>query len=103
PGEVRTEVFDLDLKTRGGKPIPMRLFHKVAFGADGARGAWRPLALNRARGEGSDPQRAAEVRFMRFFQNTPMAIATVDKAGRIGRRHARLPHTFQGLTKHDAT
>src|SRR5262249_442080 len=52
PGEVRTEVFDLDLKTRGGKPIPMRLFHKVAFGADGAPGASRTLALNRARGEG---------------------------------------------------
>src|SRR6476660_3135949 len=74
PGEVRTEVFDLDLKTRGGKPIPMRLFHKVAFGADGTPGASRTLALNRARGEGSDPQRAAEVRFMRFFQNTPMQL-----------------------------
>ena len=97
PGEVRTEVFDLDLKTRGGKPIPMRLFHKVAFGADGAPGASRTLALNRARGEGSDPQRAAEVRFMRFFQNTPMAIATVDKTGRIGRSNARFAKTFEGL------
>jgi len=101
PGEVRTEVFDLDLKTRGGKPIPMRLFHKVAFGADGAPGASRTLALNRARGEGSDPQRAAEVRFMRFFQNTPMAIATVDKAGRIGRSNARFAKTFEGLIKND--
>jgi two-component system cell cycle sensor histidine kinase/response regulator CckA len=101
PGEVRTEVFDLDLKTRGGKPIPMRLFHKVAFGADGAPGASRTLALNRARGEGSDPQRAAEVRFMRFFQNTPMAIATVDKTGRIGRSNARFAKTFEGLIKND--
>src|SRR5215813_10522774 len=101
PGEVRTEVFDLDLKTRGGKPIPMRLFHKVAFGADGAPGASRTLALNRARGEGSDPQRAAEVRFMRFFQNTPMAIATVDKSGRIGRSNARFAKTFEGLIKSD--
>ena len=33
PGEVKTEVLDLDLKTRGGKPVPVRLFHKVAFGA----------------------------------------------------------------------
>jgi len=97
PGEVKTEVLDLDLKTRGGKPVPVRLFHKVAFGADGAPGASRTLALNRARDEDSDPQRAAEVRFMRFFQNTPMAIATVDKNGRIGRSNARFATTFEGL------
>jgi len=101
PGVVRTEVFDLDLKTRGGKPIPMRLFHKVAFGADGAPGASRTLALNRARGEGSDPQRAAEVRFMRFFQSTPTAIATVDRAGRIARSNARFAKTFEGLIKNN--
>ena len=102
PGEVKTEVFDLDLKTRGGKPVPVRLFHKVAFGADGAPGPSRTLVLNRAKGEGSDPQRAAEIRFMRFFQNTPMAIATVDKTGRIGRSNARFATTFEGLLRSDA-
>jgi two-component system cell cycle sensor histidine kinase/response regulator CckA len=101
PGEVMTEVFDLDLKNRGGKPVPVRLFHKVAFGADGTPGASRTLVLNRAKGEGSDPQRAAEVRFMRFFQNTPMAIATVDRTGRIGRSNARFAATFEGLLKSD--
>ena len=101
PGEVKTEVLDLDLKTRGGKPIPVRLFHKVAFGADGAPGTSRTLVLNRARDEGSDPQRAAEVRFMRFFQNTPMAIATVDKTGRIARSNARFASAFEGLLKSD--
>jgi two-component system cell cycle sensor histidine kinase/response regulator CckA len=101
PGEVKTEVLDLDLKTRGGKPVPVRLFHKVAFGADGAAGASRTLVLNRARGDGSDPQRAAEVRFMRFFQNTPMAIATVDKTGRIARNNARFASMFEGLLKSD--
>ena len=98
PGEVKTEVLDLDLKTRGGKPVPVRLFHKVAFGADGAAGT---LVLNRARGDGSDPQRAAEVRFMRFFQNTPMAIATVDKTGRIARSNARFASAFEDLLKSD--
>ena len=101
PGEVKTEVLDLDLKTRGGKPVPVRLFHKVAFGADGAAGASRTLVLNRARGDGSDPQRAAEVRFMRFFQNTPMAIATVDKTGRIARSNARFASAFEDLLKSD--
>jgi two-component system, cell cycle sensor histidine kinase and response regulator CckA len=101
PGEVKTEVLDLDLKTRGGKPVPVRLFHKVAFGADGAAGASRTLVLNRARDDGSDPQRAAEVRFMRFFQNTPMAIATVDKSGRIARSNARFASAFENLLKSD--
>jgi two-component system cell cycle sensor histidine kinase/response regulator CckA len=101
PGEVKTEVLDLDLKTRGGKPVPVRLFHKVAFGADGTPGTSRTLVLNRAKDEGSDPQRAAEVRFMRFFQNTPMAIATVDKAGRIARSNARFASAFEGLLKNN--
>jgi len=99
PGEVKTEVLDLDLKTRSGKPVPVRLFHKVAFGADGRPGASRTLVLNRAKDEGGDPQRAAEVRFMRFFQNTPMAIATVDKTGRIARTNARFASAFEDLFK----
>jgi two-component system cell cycle sensor histidine kinase/response regulator CckA len=103
PGEVKTEVLDLDLKTRAGKPLPVRMFHKVAFGADGSAGPSRTLVLNRARddGTGTDPQRAAEVRFMRFFQNTPMAIATVDKIGGIARSNARFASTFEGLLKGD--
>jgi len=99
PGDVKTEVLDLDLKTRGGKPVPVRLFHKVAFGADGRRGPSRTLVLNRARDDGTDPQRAAEVRFMRFFQNTPMAIATVDKSGHIARSNARFASAFEDLLK----
>jgi two-component system cell cycle sensor histidine kinase/response regulator CckA len=101
PGEVKTEVLDLDLKTRAGRPLPVRIFHRVAFGADGTPGASRTLVLNRARDGGIDPQRAAEVRFMRFFQNTPMAIATVDKTGRIARNNARFANTFANAFKGD--
>jgi len=95
-GEIRTEVLDLDLKTRNGRTLPVRLYHRVAFGADGSPGASRTLVLNRARDHGTDPQRAAEIRFMRFFHHTPMAIATVDREGRIVRTNslfARLFHT----------
>jgi two-component system, cell cycle sensor histidine kinase and response regulator CckA len=99
PSDVKTEVLDIDLKTRTGRTLPVRLFHKVAFGADGVPGASRTLVLNRARNDGTDPQRAAEVRFMRFFQNTPMAIATVDKSGRIARTNARFARLFQGAPK----
>ena len=97
PGEVKTEAFDLDLKTRSGHTVPVRLFHKVAFGADGSPGVSRTLVLNRAKDVGIDPQRAAEVRFMRFFNNTPMAIATVDKTGSISRSNGLFARLFQGL------
>ena len=38
---------------------------------------------------------------MRFFQNTPMAIATVDKAGRIARSNARFANAFEAALKSD--
>ena len=97
PGEVTTEVFDIDLRMRTGKTMPARLYHKLAFGADGAPGASRTLVISRARDERADPQRAAEVRFMRFFDHTPMAIATVDSSGAIVRANARFAKLSQGL------
>jgi len=96
-GEIKTEVLDLDLKTRSGRTLPVRLFHKLAFGADGTPGASRTLVLNRARDDGTDPQRAAEIRFMRFFHNTPMAIATVDRAGRIVRSNPLFARLFHNV------
>ncbi|MCO5131082.1 MAG: PAS domain-containing protein [Xanthobacteraceae bacterium] len=97
PGEVKTEVFDVDLKMRNGRTMPARLYHKLAFGADGAPGPSRTLVVSLARNERADPQRTAEVRFMRFFDHTPMAIATVDKAGTIVRANARFAKLAQGL------
>jgi two-component system cell cycle sensor histidine kinase/response regulator CckA len=97
PGEVKTEVFDIDLRMRSGKTMPVRLYHKLAFGADGVPGASRTLVISRARDERLDPQRAAEVRFMRFFDHTPMAIATVDKAGAVVRANARFAKLAQSL------
>jgi two-component system cell cycle sensor histidine kinase/response regulator CckA len=98
PGEVKTEVFDIDLRMRNGKTMPVRLYHKLAFGADGVPGASRTLVISRARDERSDPQRAAEVRFMRFFDHTPMAIATVDRAGTVVRGNARFAKLAQSLS-----
>ncbi|WP_439925947.1 cell cycle histidine kinase CckA [Nitrobacter sp. JJSN] len=98
PGEVRTEVFDVDLRMRSGKTMPARLYHKLAFGADGVPGPSRTLVISRARDERVDPQRAAEVRFMRFFDHTPMAIATVDKSGAVHRANARFAKLAQSLS-----
>jgi len=102
PGEVKTDILDLDLRRRDGRTLPVRLYHKVAFAADATPGASRTLVLNRAAGAGADPLRAAEVRFMRFFNNTPMAIATVDRNGGIARNNALFAHLFQNVLKGEA-
>ncbi|QXX74497.1 cell cycle histidine kinase CckA [Methylovirgula sp. HY1] len=89
PGDVLTEQFDIDLKRRNGQSLPVRLLHRVAFGQGGTAGASRTLVLNRAPGEEpAEDLRAAEVRFARVFNATPMAIAIVDKSGRIRRSNA---------------
>ena len=89
PGEVKTEQFDVDLKQRNGKSLPVRLMHRIAFSNQGEPGQSRTLALNRALGEkDGDSLRTAEVRFARIFNSTPMAIATVDPKGAILRSNS---------------
>ena len=77
--------------------LPVRLLHRVAYGHDGAPGASRTLALNRAPGEEpAEEARAAEVRFARFFNSTPMAIASVDGDGAILRSNAAFARLMPG-------
>ena len=81
PARSKTEVLDLDFKTRGGRPCRCGCFTRSRSAPTARPAPSRTLVLNRARDDGTDAQRAAEVRFMRFFNNTPMAIATVDRSG----------------------
>jgi two-component system cell cycle sensor histidine kinase/response regulator CckA len=97
PGDVHTEILDVDLRRRGGKSLPVRLFHRVAIGADGVPGPSRTLVLNRSPGEDvAEGQRAAEVRFARFFNNTPVAIATVNRHGVITGSNGSFARLFGG-------
>jgi two-component system cell cycle sensor histidine kinase/response regulator CckA len=93
--DSRTEIIDLDMVKRNGHSLPVRLHHRVPRAADGAPGATRTLVLNRSPGEDSaEALRAAEVRFTRFFNNTPIAIAAVDDRGRIGRTNVPFVKLF---------
>lgn len=95
PGEVRTEVLDIDLRRKNGTSLPVRLMHRVAFASDGTAGASRTLVLSRAKTDDKqDALRAAEIRFARFFHNSPAAIATVDRAGRIINSNATFARLF---------
>ncbi len=95
PGEVKTEVLDIDLRKKNGSSLPVRLLHRVAFASDGTPGASRTLVLSRAKTDDKpDALRAAEIRFARFFHNSPAAIATVDRAGRIVNSNATFARLF---------
>lgn len=90
PGEAHTEIVDVDLEKRGGEFLPVRLLHRTPFAADGTRGDSRTLVINRSPGEDvSEELRAAEMRFARFFNNTPIAIAALSAGGDI--RNANAP------------
>ncbi|MGL4404264.1 MAG: PAS domain-containing protein, partial [Notoacmeibacter sp.] len=102
PGS-RSAVFDLDMLRTNGSALPVRYLQAVHRGADGAPAGVRTIVLNRADGdESTDEVRNAEVRFTRFFNSTPMAIAGVDANGVILRTNAPFislfgdPHNSSG-------
>ena len=94
-GEIRTEIIDIDLVKRNGTSIPVRLLHRAARLADGELGETRTLVLDRRGGvQGEEALRASEIRFSRFFNDTPFAIATLDRDGRIIRTNAPFSRIF---------
>ncbi len=95
PGTSKTAVVDLDLAKMNGQSLPVRLYHKVPYASDGAPGDTRTLVLNRSPGEDtSEALRAAEVRFARFFNNTPIAIASVAESGNVIETNAAFKKLF---------
>ncbi|MGF9567337.1 PAS domain-containing sensor histidine kinase [Neorhizobium sp. JUb45] len=100
PGQTRTETLDLDLRRANGQSLPARLVHSVSTSRDGAPGESRTIVLARPKGEGADLSSSA-MRFTRFFNNTPMAIASVDGNGKILRVNAPFLKLFSGLVSRD--
>src|SRR5690606_24400800 len=102
PGQTRNAVIDLDLSTVGGAILPVRFMHRVTASRDGAPGPSRTIVLNRNQGEDASADlRASEVRFTRFFNSTPMAIAGVDGEGRILRTNAPFLALFSAVVDRD--
>ena len=66
------------------------------MGPGGKPGDSRTLVINRSSGEdASEALRAAEVRFQRFFNNTPIAIAALGRDGAIGTDQRLVPRTLR--------
>ncbi len=100
PGLKRTETLELDLRRANGQSLPAKLVHNVSTMRDGAPGESRTVVLMRAKGAEAD-QSASAMRFTRFFNNTPMAIASVDGKGKILRINAPFLRLFAGVVSRD--
>ena len=91
PGEVRSDILDIDFLGRDGRSRPSRVYHHVSYSADGTPGASRTLVVDRSASSVVDIDeglRLAEIRFARFFNTAPMAIASIDAQGRVVRFNA---------------
>jgi len=96
-------VIDLDLATASGTALPVRFMHRLSVTREGVAGPTRTIVLNRTQGgDASHDLRAAEIRFTRFFNSTPMAIAGVDAQGRILRTNAPFLSLFSSVVDRDA-
>jgi two-component system cell cycle sensor histidine kinase/response regulator CckA len=102
PGLKKTVTLDLDLRRSNGQSLPARLVHSVTSTRDGAPGESRTIVLGRQADEDGDQSAtAATMRFTRFFNNTPMAIASVDEKGRILRTNAPFLKLFSDVVSRD--
>ena len=87
-------MLDVDLVRTDGTRLPVRLIHRVPVAPDGTIGASRTLVLDMRRRDDREAGRIAEMRFARFFNSTPMAIASIDREGRIALTNARFVMLF---------
>jgi two-component system, cell cycle sensor histidine kinase and response regulator CckA len=102
PGMTRSAVIDLDMAKLNGQALPVRFHHRVQTSKDGHTTTSRTIIINRSGSEdGLSEQRQAEVRFTRFFNSAPMAIAALDKDGKVLRTNGPFHRLFSGLFDHD--
>ncbi len=94
PNPLEPKILNIDLVRTDGTRLPVRLIHRVPVAPDGTVGASRTLVLDLHPGDDREAGRIAEMRFARFFNNTPMAIASVDREGRIALTNARFVMLF---------
>ena len=102
PGLKKTGTLDLDLRRSNGQSLPVSMIHSVSSTRDGAPGESRTIVLARTGdGDAGHSSSAAAMRFTRFFNNTPMAIASVDGNGRILRTNAPFLKLFSSVVSRD--
>jgi two-component system, cell cycle sensor histidine kinase and response regulator CckA len=80
-GAVRTEIFDLDLRTAEAGTIPVRIIHRADCGPDGSPQPSRSLVLDRRLNGARTPDALGFEQFQRLFNQAPAGMALLDEAG----------------------
>ncbi|WP_062227839.1 cell cycle histidine kinase CckA [Aureimonas frigidaquae] len=94
PGRIH--VLDGDLVTRKGQRLPVRLLRQARAAGEDRLGHMRTVVLNRSLRSDSDgdaPEKVL-VRFNRFFNSSPMAIASLNRKGQATRANAAFARLF---------
>ncbi len=96
-GEIITEHYNLDLKDSRGTILPVELIHRVPFGHDNKAGDSLSLVMQRTVAQGTEGAlQLSELRFERFFNNSPVAIAVLNSEGVIRRGNTAFLRSFSG-------
>jgi two-component system cell cycle sensor histidine kinase/response regulator CckA len=90
PGTDRIDTIDIELKTREGRLLPVRVIHRTDFDDGGKPRPSRSLVLRRTGSEEAlgAGVHEAELQLSRLFNAAPIAIAQIDRAGRIANANA---------------
>ncbi|MEG8098797.1 cell cycle histidine kinase CckA [Candidatus Liberibacter brunswickensis] len=101
----KTVTIDLDLRRiDNGHGIPVKLVHHILASYDDNPGESRTVVVSRKNCDPKDSSETiANMRFNRFFNNIPMAIASIDRKGRILRTNAYFLKIFPNAIKGDGT
>ena len=93
--------MDLDLVRRDGTSFSARILHRPPVKSDGTSGLSHLIVLDTlpaARSDSDAPVTKAQ--FLRLFQSTPIAVATVDDKGHIGETNRAFSRMFAHAGEH---
>jgi two-component system, cell cycle sensor histidine kinase and response regulator CckA len=82
-GQERIDTIDIELKTSEGRLLPVRIMHRTDFDQTGQLRPSRSLVLRRLKDDDVDGRREAELQLSRLFNTAPIAIAHIDRSGRV--------------------
>jgi two-component system cell cycle sensor histidine kinase/response regulator CckA len=82
-GQERTDTIDIELKTTEGRLLPVRILHRTDFDEAGKPQPSRSLVLRRSKDDELASGREAELQLSRLFNTAPIAIAHIDRTGRV--------------------
>jgi two-component system cell cycle sensor histidine kinase/response regulator CckA len=81
PGQSRTDVFDIDLRTRSGEALPARIIQRLDTDTQGVQQPSRVMVIAKSKtGSASIAEDSNSSRLARFMNTVPIGIAEIDQS-----------------------